>query len=439
MKVFFIDPSCGLSCTARDALDNGHEVRVFHSPNSDGTYPTVGDGYFDKTRNLRAGARWADLIVLGDNAKYISEIQFLFNQGYPIFGPNPEAGRMELDRNHGQELCAQVGMPILPYETFTHYDDAIAHVTTTMDTFVCKLWGGSSDKDSSYVSKSPEDMIWKLNCWKRQGRLKGKLILQKKAGGIEMAVGGWFGPGGWASMVCENWEEKKFMNDNLGSTTGEQGTTLRYVHRSESKLFHEVLEPMTGHLHRIGYVGYIDQNCIIDKSGTAWPLEFTCRFGYPLWEIQQPLHRGDVVEWMYALLHGQDTLQVSSDVSVGVVLSHGQYPYTTKERPKECNVPIRNVPTNRFVRLDGVQLGSAPVRVGNTIQEIELPVTAGTWLGTMVGCAPTVDAARDKAYNLCWKIDMPSNLMFRTDIAKRLEDQLPELQRHGYATGMTYK
>jgi hypothetical protein len=91
-----------------------------------------------------------------------------------------------------------------------------------------------------------------------------------------MAVSGWFGPAGWTVGWEENWEFKKLlMNGDLGVTTGEQGTVLRFV--KKSKLADEVLLPLTPQLKKMGYCGNVDVNCIIDDHGCPWSLEFTMR------------------------------------------------------------------------------------------------------------------------------------------------------------------
>lgn len=439
MKLLVIDADRVLLDLCLRAQAAGHEVKWWVPPTALGKASSIGDGFFKKVREWEPHARWADLIVMGDNAKYGQKTAPFFNKGFPIFGCNPKAAQLELDRGLGQRVCEDYGIATLPYVIVNSYDDAISHVEKTMGRFVSKPWGGDADKALSYVSRSPEDMIFKLNHWKKKGRLNGQIMLQQAVDGIEMAVGGWFSRAGWSEHLCENFEEKKFMNGGLGQNTGEQGTILRYV--KESKLFEEVLEPVTGYLHEIGYVGYVDMNAIIDKSGRAWPLEFTMRFGYPLNYIQEALHLGDPIQWMYdAAVDGKNTLKVSDDIAVGVVFSHGHYPNQKLDDGQHCGFPMYGITPSMEKHLHYVEMqyGEAPMTVGTKIRQVEMPLTAGCYALCVTGTGATVGEAQEKAYNIAWKLKPPTNRMFRTDIGDRLKEELPKLRAQGFAEGMRY-
>jgi phosphoribosylamine--glycine ligase len=339
----------------------------------------------------------------------------------------------------GIDLLEECGIETLPFEVFTNYDAAIAHVKKTRETFVSKPWGGNPDKSLSYVSKSPADMVFKLEHWKKGGPLKGKLLLQKAIKGAEMAVGGWFGKNGWCSYLNENWEEKRLMNEGLGVNTGEMGTVMRYV--TKSKLFDDVLEPCTEHLLNMGYVGYVDMNCMVGDDGTPWPLEFTMRFGWPHFNICMALHEGDPVKWMAALLEGKDQLKCKSDVCVGVVMSHGDFPYGNFPIEKTAGFPITGLPktSSKSAWLSSVMECSAPVMSGKEVVTEKTICTAGDYVLIATGLGKTVEQARESVYKTAWDINWPSNRMFRTDIGCRLEDGLKDLQKWGYAKGMKYE
>lgn len=434
MRVLVVDADkvgLPISMAAKKA---GHTVRLWQPPCK------IGQGLVDKVDNWRPSMGWADLILTTDNSKLINELEPFFQQGYPIFGCNKEAGEWELDREKGQQILDDCGIDTLPCETFTNYDDAIQYVLENNETYVSKPWGGNPDKSLSYVSRSPADMVFKLQRWKKEGKLKGRFMLQKAVeGGVEMAVGGWFGPGGWSEPINENWEEKRLMNDGLGPNTGEMGTVMRYV--SKSKLFKEVLEPVTDRLAKTGYVGYVDMNCIVDKTGKPWPLEFTMRFGWPHFNLCMTLHEGDPVEWMLDLIDGKDTLRWKKDVCVGVVMAHGDFPWDTLPPSATTGFPLEGLKNKwmKDLRFTSMMKAPAPVMVNGKVKEMDTLVTAGSYVLVGTALGDTVEGARENVYQMVNDIKWPHDRIYRTDIGKRLEKMLPELQKHGYATGMKYE
>jgi phosphoribosylamine--glycine ligase len=263
-------------------------------------------------------------------------------------------------------------------------------------------------------------------------------MMQEKIDGIEMGISGFFGPGGWLSALEESWEHKKFLNDDLGANTGEMGTVIRHV--TKSKLFDLVLEPVTDYLHSINYVGDCSINCMIDKKGRAWPMEFTMRLGWPDFNIRQEVIQGDPVQWMKDCLDGKDTLEVSRRVALGVVMAHGDFPHeTTGWEPWE-DFPIYGIDleNEKHLHWQQVKEGKGFLWTGEDCRRPRMTLTAGTYVVVVSGSGSSVKAAAEAAYETAWNIKWPSNIVFRTDIGKRLEEQLPELQKHGYATGMRY-
>ena len=277
-------------------------------------------------------------------------------------------------------------------------------------------------------------MIAKLESWKRAGKEQGEFILQEKVDGVEMAVGGWFGPGGWNAYWNENWEEKRLYNKGLGPNTGEAGTIMRYT--KSSKLADQVLIPITPDLEQLGYVGYVDVNCIIGEDGTPWPLEFTMRFGWPHFQFCMNLHDGDPATWLLDLFEGNDTLRCRPEVAIGVVLAQGDYPWGKMKRGMLAGFPIRGITSKNQ---DMVHLNMA--MWGRGAEGVKMSpgyLTAGDYVATVVGLGETVKQAQGEVYKLAKEITWPNDPFYRTDIGERMEKDLPKLSRNGYARGITY-
>lgn len=436
MKLLIVDPQgYGLDFAMR-AQKDGHDVRMGIRVTE--KTKNIGKGLVNIVDDYRKWVRWADLVFMTDNTFYTHDLDRFRAEGVKIIGASIETAGWELDRTVGMGMLKKHGIVVPPYKEFDDYDAAIAYVKREDRRFVSKP-SGDADKALSYCSHSPVDMIYMLQRWKKLSKLKTPFILQEFIGGIEMAVGGWFGPAGFNAGWCENFEFKKLMNDDMGMATGEQGTVLRYVRNS--KLARRVLTPLTGSLAKADYVGYVDVNCIIDDSGTPWPLEFTMRPGWPTFNIQMALHEGDHVQWLHDLWHGKDARNwVMNGVAAGVVVSIPDYPYSHLTRKEVTGVPLYGIegPTWQHVHPCEMMMGTAPQKIKDKFVDVPTMVTAGDYVLVMSGMGHDIKTATDLTYRRLEALNMPNSPMYRTDIGRRLKKQLPKLQAMGYATDMAY-
>lgn len=741
--------------------DWGHDVR-WYVPAKERTQ-FIGKGLVERVDDWRPWARWADLIFLPDNTKFLTQLEPYRRDGAKIVGPTPETAAWELDRNEGMRVFKRHGIPVPPYREFTDYDAAIAYVRREGRAFVSKPCGDEPDKSLSYVAKSPADLIYMLERWQKAKRHKGAFILQEKVDGVEMAVGGWFGPHGFNRGWMENWEEKKLMAGGLGvacfdetsevltaegwkfwpdvteddlfctlkdstivydkpsqmvvadfdgeligwqsetvdvlvtpnhnmyvqddharkpfffepaeatekvkrlimrsggswigedraeqlpafyqgsltawaallgayiadgscrqrsvvfgncpahkakeftaiaaaagfsacmygkdlyinsrnladalrpfgysinkqvpayikdatpeviaaflrgygagdgsrrptnliyttisrrlcddlqelllkigqvgvvtlrdrrgyshevngysvhnrhisydisvsrqrlkanlspkisyrkrhvgkiycvtvpshviyvrrngkpcwiGQTGEMGTILRYV--EASKLADKVLKPLAPALKRAGYCGYVDVNCIIDDKGTPWPLEFTMRPGWPLFNIQQRLHDGDPVTWLADLADGRDSNVFKlNEIAAGVVLAIPDFPYSHLTLKEVTGVPVYGLTPALMEKVHPCEMmqGEVPQDLAGTVLTAPCLVTAGDYVLVASGLGATVRQARASAYRVLKRLKVPNSPMWRIDIGLRLAQELPRLQAMGYATSLSF-
>ena len=418
----------------------GHTVKLWLPKDKDGSRLTIGDGLVEKVENWQSWMKWADLILTSDNARYTRELEGWRDRGFPLWGPNVACTAWELERGTGQRVLEAHGIACIPSVTFSTYDQAIAHLNANPLRYVSKP-SGDADKALSYVSKGPADMMFMLEYWKRSQKKKVPFLFQEFVPGIEMAVGGWFGRGGFSKYFLENFEFKKLMPGEVGVNTGEMGTAMKYVTAEESKLAREMLLPLEAELIRQCYTGYIDVAVIIDKKGQPWPLEFTTRPGWPLFQIQQVLHP-ELCQWMLDSINGQDTFEPSRDVALGVVMAIPDFPYSRLTRKDVSGFPVWGITDkNRyFIHPGEMMLGSAPIEgKGGKLQTAPMMVSAGDYVLVVSGVGDTVREARDCAYKTLKELELPNSPIYRIDIGNRLEKQLPDLQALGYATAWDWE
>ena len=427
MNVLIIDRAGdGMLDIALRAQDAGHKIRYFLRDYDAKTRP-IGGGLLPLIENWRTSMRWADLILLSANDLYMAEMDGWRDRGpYRIVGGGAESASWEIDRGKGMEVFKRAGIPVPPYRTFTSYDDAIAYVKRHDAAFAAKPSGSCDDKSLSYVAKGPEDMIWRLERWKAEKKRAGiEFMLQEKVEGIEFAVGGWWGPNGWLGAWEENFEFKKLMPGDLGPNTGETGTLMRFT--KQSKLANRVLKPLERQLEEIGYVGCVDVNCIVDDRGTPWPLEFTMRFGWPAFNIQQELQDGDPVEWLADLCDGRDSWRPRlNECAAGVVMALPPFPHSHAQAPEVVGVPLYGLTEKIRPQVHPCDM------MKGTKTELE---SAGPYVLIATGSGATVREATSSAYRTLAKLSMPASPFWRNDIGMSLKKKLPTLQALGYAPG----
>lgn len=436
MKVLIIDSDgVGLDLALR-AQDYLHEVKIFFRDDKNKPDPT-GEGLVTKIKDWESSMDWADIIIPTSNVKYVHQLERYRKYGYPIFGPSLESSRLEIDREHGQKVLKAHGINTIPYQTFNSYNEAEAFVRQNPTRWVSKPLGDNSDKGLSYVAKNPADMVYMLQRWKDLGKNMGTLMLQEFKEGIEFGVSGWLGKNGWVGLFNENFEHKKLMNDELGPNTGEQGTVMKYVEKS--KIAKEVLEPLTEHLISIGHIGDVDLNCMVTEDGEIWPLEFTCRPGYPSSWIQDSCHDGDPVEWRANALEGKDTLVCKTDHSTGVVISQPDYPYSHITQREVVGIPVYGIDEIRDdVHPVQMMSGKAPYMDGEEISEKTMLVTSGDYILIVTAQGQSVSGAKRSVYSKIKKLEIPNSIMYRTDIGSKLKEQIPLLQEVGLASEWSY-
>jgi phosphoribosylamine--glycine ligase len=336
------------------------------------------------------------------------------------------------------KLFEKLGIPVPAYEQFPTLEAAEAHVRKTGERYVFKTLGDEEDKSLSYVGKSAADMIARLQRWQKlELNPKGPVMLQAFIPGIEMGVSRWMGKDGFIGPYNENFEHKKLLSGNAGPNCGEAGTVMKYV--AASKLGEEVLAPLEETLVELGHLGDIDVNCIIDEKGQAWPLEFTMRLGWPAANIMWGCHKDDPVEWMLDACHGIDSLETRNKVACGVVVAQPDYPYSTKSPEELADVPIYGVtPKNEgYLSPQAVKIQKMPHMDGQSVVDKAIWCTTGDYLLVVCGQGSTVRRATTRAYTTLKELSIP-DMIYRDDVGEKLEEELPTLQAHGYATEFTY-
>lgn len=400
----------------------GHDVKVyFKNPDDRDVY----DGFLEKIDDWKKHVEWADVVVF-DDVGFGAAADDLRKNGKLVVGGSAYTDKLEEDREFGQAEMERVGMLTLPHWDFDNFEAALTFLRSHPGRYVWKPSGNtlSDSKDLLFLG-TEEDGKDILEVLEHNQKSWGKKIkhfqLQKFASGVEVAVGAFFNGDDFLYPINVNFEHKKLFPGDIGPYTGEMGTLMYWS--PPNTIFNLTLIKMRENLRQSGYVGYVDVNCIANARG-VYPLEFTCRFGYPTISVQIEGVQSAWGEFLTALASRQPfDLKVKKGFQIGAVVAVPPFPYDDKRR-----FEIYRDLTILFKKpmLDGIHLGDVKFVDGDW----RLAGESGYAL-VVTGSGITVQEARQQMNNRMGNI-MLQSMFYRTDIGERWSQDSDKLQMWGY-------
>jgi len=367
-------------------------------------------------------------LVLFEGTGQGAEQAALRRAGHRVIGGSAFGDRLENDRAFGQSVLQGLGLATAPMHEFEGFDAAIRFVERTRQRYVLKFSGSGFASTRSYVGmlEDGSDMLAMLVQQRRRWAYAEvpRLILMRHLQGVEVGVGAWFNGEAFLEPANLDWEHKRFFPGDLGELTGEMGTVVSYV--GAERLFAATLARLAPALREAGHVGYVNLNMIVNDEA-PYPLELTCRFGYPGFAILGALHREPWDAVLNRVADGASTLRVHGGFAVGVVLTVPPFPYHDGYERLSKGMPICFRHDLSEADRDGLHYAEVGTSEGQL-------VTAGEvgYIMVATGRGETVAEAREAAHRLVQKVAIP-NMRYRTDIGARLESRdHAELRRLGW-------
>jgi len=408
-------------------LRRGHEVRMaVREP----AYQDVFRGLVPHTVDWREELEWIraagrDGVIVFETAHDGVVQDELRHEGFQVVGGCAFGDRLEGDRDFGQVIMRQAGMQTAQTTRFTDVSAALSYIRQRPRRYVCKHNGHHHPSTRNYVGELADgaDVVALLSQYQNRTEEAIDLILMDFIEGVETGIGAYFNGRTFIGPVCLDWEHKRFFPGDLGELTCEMGTVVTY--RGSDRLFRETIAPLAPLLAEHGYCGYININTIINADG-IWPLEFTCRFGYPGFAILDALHVDGWENILRALCGADVPIATHPGYAIGVVLTAPPFPYLADPHPSR-GLPISFRGELAPDDLRHLHYGEVDFSTGD-------PVIGGAsgYVMVVTGRGEDVAAARRSAYRLIDRTVIP-NVRYRADIGCRFieRDELM-LTRLGY-------
>lgn len=422
-KFLFVSIDALISDIAWQIVKEGQEVKYYIGNESE---RSIADGFVPKVDDWEKHVDWADVIVFDDVLGQGDHAKRLRDAGKHVVGGTPYTDRLEDDRSFGQTELKRHGVSIIPFEEFSDFDTAIAHVRTNPAAYVIKPSGEAQNiKRLLFVGQEDDgmDVIHVLQSYKAVYADTVKIFqLQRRVRGVEVAVGAFFNGSVFMDPINVNFEHKLLFPGDIGPATGEMGTCMYWS--SQNRIFRATLKKLESRLAEEGYVGYIDVNCIVNGNG-IYPLEFTARFGYPTISIQADGLAMPLYEFFAGMAAGTLTnFKTKRGFQIGLRIVVPPFPYhdpKTFEANSKDRVIIFRKPVGEGVHIEDVKLVNG-----------EWLITGGSGVVLIVtGMGVSVKQAQAQAYQRVKNILIP-NMYYRKDIGDRWFEDHDKLHTWGY-------
>ncbi len=403
VRVLGITETCDLGSLYRRLLANGHDVRVSVSePLAQGTMA----GLVPRTADWRGELDWVkDGIILFEAVGFGALQDELRTQGFNVVGGSAFGDRLENDRAAALGLLAKRGLNIAGVDEFDSAAAATADLAKRPRRCVFKRSASAGD---TFVGTFADGRDVAALLAAQPPDAGEKFVLMDHVDGVETGVGAYFNGERFLRPACLDWEHKRFFPGDIGELTGEMGTVATF--EGSEAIFAATLQPLEPLLRDAGHVGYVNLNMIINADG-IWPLEFTCRFGYPGFAVLEPLQAiswGELFETM--IDPGAERFATHSGFCVAVVLTTPPLPYSRHEVEAPVSLPLM---VDDF---DDPHLHLGEVGLAD-----DQLVTSGVygWSAVVTGTGATITEAQAAANARAARVVAP-NVRYRTDIGTAL-------------------
>lgn len=389
---------------------DGHAVRVFIA---DPAAHDILEGLIERIDDWRDHLEWIreagpDGVIVFETVHHGQLQDDLRAAGYQVIGGTAFGDRLETDRAYGQQVMRDAGLEVLPSWSFSDAASACSFITANPARYVMKCDTGSVVVCTTHVGRATDGAdIAALLRLHMIRQTTGRILLTLYAAGVEVGVGAYFNGQRFLTPACLDWEHKRFFPGDIGELTGEMGTLVTYC--GAENLFGRTLARFTSQLHSVGYVGYINLNLIVDHNH-IWPLEFTCRFGYPGYAILGTLQIEGWADLFRRMLDREARdFSVRNEYALGVVITVPPFPYPDGYERLSKGLPI----TFRDPRPDDSEhfhLAEAALHAGGLVcsGQIGYPLV-------VTGTGNDAEAAKREAYARVERVIIP-DMRFRHDI-----------------------
>jgi phosphoribosylamine--glycine ligase len=398
--------------------------RVYCAPGNGGTggmARNIQIGAADVVRLVEFARRERlGLVVLGPEAAVDAGVgDALRHAGFPVFGPNRGAGRIESSKAFAKELMSRARIPTAEFEVFTQPAPAKAWARQRDGKVAVKADGLARGKGVIVCDgvAEAESAIDAMMVEERFGRSGKKIVVEERLDGPELSLLA-VTDGADVVPLAPARDYKRAHDGDQGANTGGMGaySPPRGVDDALVRdIVDRVMRPAVQELTASGdeFRGTLYAGLMLTRQGIR-VLEFNARFGDPEAQVVLPRLESDFVALALAVAKGglaaHPDLRWTSRACVGVVVASGHY-------PDDAKMTLGH----RIRGLAEMPAGVLVFHAGTRFEPGIGLVTDGGRVVTSVGLGDTVAQARETALSGARQVRF-EGAFFRSDVAQEAVD-----------------
>lgn len=364
-----------------------------------------------------------DFTVVGPEAPLVDGIvNYLNDRGYPVFGPDMEAAKIEGSKVFTKKLCMKYNIPTSEAVFFNkfEFDKAISYARDLEDNKfprVVKADGLAAGKGVIIVQNKNE-MIDSIKSFLKEGmfgKSGDEIVIENFISGFEISV----------LCLCDGkviipldlaQDYKKIYDGDRGKNTGGMGSysPIPFVDdKLYEKILTRIITPTFNALKSegINYKGVLYGGIIV-KDNEPYLLEYNCRFGDPETQAVLPRLKDDILPVLINCAKGTlNNIELSWEdkKTVCIVLASKGYPESSSKGDAITGLEDLRQEKNVFIFHAGTKKTDSRI------------VTDGGRVLNIVSIAQSFREARKLNYESIKKIKF-EGMQFRKDIALKVEE-----------------
>lgn len=363
-----------------------------------------------------ATGKKVDLVVVGPEGPLVAGVvDAVQRAGIAAFGPEMMAARLEGSKAFAKGVMRRHGIPTGESRSFEarQLGLALTYLASSAYPVVVKADGLAAGKGVVIAEDREEAEAAVHACFDGSfGGAGSTVLIEEFLSGPECSLLA-FVDGETVEPMPPAQDHKRAFDGDTGPNTGGMG-----VYSPVPAVDADTLEEMTAILRKtvaglradgIRYRGILYGGFMLTDAGPK-VLEYNARFGDPETQVLLPLLETDLIDVMLAVSEGRLAAQAvtwSGKAAMSVVLASGGYPGSYAKGKVITGV-------EEAEKVPGVTVFHA----GTELREDGTLVTSGGRVLNVTAVAPTLQEARDRAYEAAAKIHFEGMFM-RHDIGHR--------------------